>query len=66
MDKVVREPSEQWDDVPAKVVGRRRKPVLNLESGEAFFRLGRELGEGKVGRKRGVVRYRTHAEANAW
>ncbi len=66
MDKRIRETSEQWDDVPRKIVGRRRKPVLNLETGAAFFQFGREMGEGKVGRRKGVVRYRTHDEANAW
>jgi hypothetical protein len=29
----VRETSEQWDDVPAKVVGRQRRGPVNLEAG---------------------------------
>ena len=60
-----KETSAQWDDIPAKVVGRRRPPAMNLERGAAFLRMGKDMGIRLSGRKKGVFRYRSHEEANA-
>lgn len=63
--KLVRETTEQWDDVPAKVVGRRKQGLINLERGSAFLAMGRERCGGN-GRPKGVFRYASHEEANQW
>lgn len=59
----LRETKEQWDDVPVKVVGKRRKGTVNLDKGEKFLRLGLDLNVRLHGRKAGVFRYRSHEEA---
>lgn len=63
MNGKVKETREQWDDVPAKVVGRRRKGMINLEKGDGFLRLGVDMGVRLSGRAKGVHRYRSHEEA---
>ncbi len=65
MKRAVRETSEQWDDVPAKVVGRRRKGPVNLELGEGFLRMGADAGRRIPHRPKGVVRYTSHEEAES-
>lgn len=61
----VRETREQWDDVPAKVVGRRKPGVVNLERGAAFLRWGADANIRLRGRPKGVFRYRSFEEADA-
>ncbi len=65
MKMKVRETREQWDDVPAKVVGRRKPPVVDLVRGEGFLRMGKDMGIRLPFRPKGVFRYRTHEQANA-
>jgi len=66
VDKRIRETSEQWDDVPAKVVGRRGKAPVNLEKGAAFMRMAADRGGHRVGWPKGVFRFRSHDEADQW
>ncbi|MDA0746758.1 MAG: hypothetical protein O2954_09565 [bacterium] len=63
-----RETKAQWDTLPAgaKVVGKRRPPSGGLEVGDALQRLAHEMGEGRVTWPKGVWRFRTHEEAEAW
>ena len=65
MSKIVRKLSEQWDDAPAKVVGRRIRFAVNLECGAGFLRMGADRNLQLRNRKKGVYRYRSHEEANA-
>ena len=65
-DKVLREPGMSWDDVPSKVLGRRVPGVVSLETAAGFLQLGATLGGGKVYRPRGVFRFTSHEEADAW
>lgn len=62
MKRVVKETREQWDDVPAKVVGRRRSGPVDLERGEGFLRLGKDMGVRLPHRPKGVFRYKTFDE----
>lgn len=61
----VRETREQWDDVPAKVVGRRKPGPINLERGAAFLRWGQDVNLRLRGRPKGVFRYRSFEESDA-
>jgi hypothetical protein len=65
-NKVIKEPHVAWDDVPGKVLGHRMPGVVNLETAADFLRLGATLGGGKVYRPRGVFRFTSHEEADAW
>ena len=60
----MRETKEQWDDLPpdAKVVGKRRAP----RGGHGLQRLANEMGQGLVTWPKGVFRFRSHEEADAW
>lgn len=64
MNGKVKETREQWDDVPAKVVGRRKPGRVTLESGASFLQWGAERNIRLRGRIRGVYRYASHEEAN--
>lgn len=66
MKKQVKETREQWDDVPAKVVGRRRSGVGGWSN---VTILQQRVNEQKVGRAswpKGVFRFHSHEEADAW
>jgi hypothetical protein len=65
-DKKIRETGASWDDVPGKVLGRRVPGVVSLESAAGFLQLGATLGGGKICRPRGVFRFTSHEEADAW
>jgi hypothetical protein len=62
----VRETTEQWDDEPRKVVGRRRKPGPEARCGYAIQDLANEMGSGRLLWPKGVFRFKTHEEADAW
>ena len=64
----IRETTAQWDDLPqgAKVVGKRRPPGDGLETGGALQRLAQDMAAGRVTWPKGVWRFRTHEEADAW
>ncbi len=66
MQDRVRETSEQWDEVPAKVVGRSRKSPVSLAAGAPFLQMGRDWGGNRYGQPRGVFRFASHEEANQW
>jgi hypothetical protein len=55
---------EQWDDVPAKVVGRRSRGSVDLECGEAFLLMGKAMGIKLMHRPKGVFRYASFDEAD--
>ena len=65
--RVIRETTEQWDDVPpgAKVVGRRR-PRRDTKPGYGIQQLANELSSGRLQWPKGVFRFKTHEEADAW
>ena len=65
MKSSVKETKEQRDDVPAKVVGRRQKGVMNLERGADFLRIGIDRNVRLRGHPKGVFRYSSHEQANA-
>ena len=64
----MRETKEQWDDLPpdAKAVGKRRPPQGGLEFGDGLQRLANEMGQGLVTWPKGVFRFKSHEEADAW
>ena len=64
MEKNIKETTAQWDDVPMKVVGRRREGVGGLVRGARFLRMGLERNIRLPKRVKGVFRYRSHEEAN--
>lgn len=64
MSSEMKDTQAQWDDVPGKVVGRRRQGVVNLEQGAGLLRMGYDRNLRLPGRPRGVFRFRTHEEAN--
>ncbi len=61
-------PLEQWDDLPpgAKVVGRRRPGRGDLHKAAGLFELGSTLRASKIFVPRGVYRFDTFQEADAW
>jgi len=63
MKEKIKETRAQWDDVPAKVVGKRKSIPVNLESGEGFLKLGKDMGIRFKGRPKGVFRYKSFEEA---
>ncbi len=54
-----------WEDLPARVVGRRKPGVINLESMSGFLEMVRVLSK-PVQLPRGVFRFRSFAEADEW
>lgn len=62
----IRETSEQWDDVPTKVVGRQRRVPVNLEAGADFLKMGENWGGKRRGQPKGIFRFASHEEANQW
>ena len=67
-DQAERETSAGWDDLPegAKVVGKRHAPGGGMEVGDGLQRLVNDLGQGRVTWPKGVWRFKTHEEAEAW
>ena len=63
-----RETTAQWDDLlpGAKVVGKRCPPKGGLEIGDVLQQLARDMAEGRVRWPKGVWRFKTHEEADAW
>ena len=66
MKKVVKETREQWDDVPAKVVGRRRSGVGGWSRATILQQRINDMMPGKTGWPKGVFRFHSHEEADAW
>ena len=64
-DWKVREDGLGWDEVPGKIVGHRNT-AKGLEQSRGFFKLGQVLAAGKVGWPKGVYRFRSFEEADAW
>ena len=54
------------DQVPMKVVGRRGRPKGVLKADADFLQLVIALRGNKPFIPKGVHRYKTHEEANAW
>ncbi|MCS6772448.1 MAG: hypothetical protein NZ740_10595 [Kiritimatiellae bacterium] len=62
----VRETSEQWDDVPRKVVGRRVSPGGGWEHATKLQQLANQMNRGRTSWPRGVFRFRSFEEADFW
>jgi hypothetical protein len=66
MKNIVRETKEQWDDVPAKVVGRRRPPSGGWSDVNILqHRINDSLRTGS-GWPKGVYRFKSFEEADEW
>jgi len=65
--RMIRETTEQWDDLPpgAKVVGQRRTNPAS-KPGYGIQELANELSSGRLRWPKGVFRFKTHEEADAW
>ncbi len=66
MTMKVRETSEQWDDVPRKVVGRRKVAIGGWENASKLQDLANKMNRGRTTWPRGVYRFRSFEEADAW
>lgn len=62
----VRETREQWDDVPAKVVGRRHNSRGGWKHADVLQRRINEGMQGKTRWPKGVFRFESFEEADAW
>ena len=49
-----------------KIVGRKGKPKIDLNSARGFLKLVRRLHEGNVFVPKGVFRFTSFEEADAW
>lgn len=66
MDNRVRETNEQWDDVPAKVVGRRHPASRGWVDADGFQKLVNGLAQGQFALPGGVFKFRSFEEADQW
>ena len=64
--KLVRETTEQWDDVPSKVVGRRSSKSRGWIDATLLQERANEGMAGRTSWPKGVVRFRSFEEADAW
>lgn len=63
-----RDECRQWDDLPpdAKVVGIRKYPPPSVRPGYGLQQLGNDLRSDRIRRPKGVFRFKSHTEADAW
>jgi hypothetical protein len=54
------------DPLPIKVVGRKGKPKVNLETANEFLHLMKTLRDNRPFIPRGVWRFKTFVEAGEW
>lgn len=66
MRKIFKETTAQWDEVPAKVVGRRMAGVGGWRNADVLHQRINESQHEKAGWPKGVVRFLSHEEADAW
>ncbi len=66
MQDRVRETAEQWDDVPAKVVGRRRSAAPGWKGATILQDRVNEGIRGRTWWPKGVVRFSSFKEADEW
>jgi len=66
MNPKVKETREQWDDVPAKVVGRRRNAAGGWRNADVLQCRVNEAIRGRTTWPKGVFRFQSHSEADAW
>jgi hypothetical protein len=66
VDKRIRETSEQWDDVPAKVVGRRHAAAGGWSNADVLQQRVNQSSAGRARWPKGVYRFTTFEEADAW
>ena len=57
---------QRGDELPMKVFGRKGKPKVNLETANGFLKLMRTLRGNRPFIPKGVWRFKTSAEADAW
>ena len=53
-------------ELPMKVIGRKCKPTVNLETANDFLKLMRTLRGDRPFIPKGVWRFKTFEEADAW
>ena len=56
----------QRGELPMKVVGRRGRPKVDVVSIDPLQRLANELRKGRPFMPKGVWRFKSHNEADAW
>jgi hypothetical protein len=56
----------QHDKLPVKVVGRKGRPKIDVIAIDPLQRLANELRKGTPFMPKGVWRFRSHDEADAW
>ena len=66
MDKRIRETSEQWDDVPRKVVGRRLPAAGGWRDATVLQERVNQSMIGVTRWPKGVHRFRSFKEADDW
>ncbi|HMP72847.1 MAG TPA: hypothetical protein PKE55_06235 [Kiritimatiellia bacterium] len=66
MNSKIKDTQAQWDDVPGKVVGRRRLASGGWEQATILQHRVNEALKGSAGWPRGVVRFSSFEEADAW
>lgn len=65
----IRETSAQWDDIPAKVIGRRQTPVVRATADYGLQDLVNDMHRDAAQRvtwPRGIFRFKSHEEADQW
>ncbi|GDY19661.1 hypothetical protein LBMAG56_10060 [Verrucomicrobiota bacterium] len=57
---------QRGDELPMKIFGRKGKTKVNLETANGFLKLMRTLRGNRPFIPKGVWRFKTAAEADAW
>lgn len=57
---------QRGDELPMKIFGRKGKPKVNLETANGFLKLMRTLRGTRPFIPKGVFRFKTFEEADAW
>ncbi len=58
--------NRNWDDVPAKIVGKRRTDEVESKAGYQLQELANHLSQSRVTWPKGVFRFRSHEQAEKW
>ncbi len=57
---------QRGDELPMKIFGRKGKPKVNLGTAKGFLKLMRNLRGTRPFIPKGVFRFKTFEEADAW
>ena len=58
--------TSEWDDIPGKVVGHRKTDSTSTSEGYHLQELINVMATDKTTWPKGVFRFHTHEEADAW